>query len=531
MSGIVFEPILPPLSGTATLPALRASGVITDGPDDAGCWGYAELPAVSVTAQSEQPTIGLCSFTLTAYGVADAETVGFAQLPALAVSGDLSDMPEVDITFGLAYLPPLGASGTLTATALIGGEVELPAMQAMGLSDAESAGYAVLPALQAVGFSMSPARAGLTATLATPYAWIVGLAGQTITSVSATDSLAISEDPNVELIHVIVEQIRLSGAFDTLVEQLLTVRDGITLSGVVRAITVLHLSDTVQLGEKVTVTPELVVQLVDALLLASPTSSVHEINALVSTVLALLDAGADLHLALAEDGIELGDAVLYQARAYGSAIEELRLSAVASWSVVLVVTAQDAVSLSDSGVHFAEIAALVRSGVALLAHVSLADAPQIAWVMNTESRAVFTYDQWPFNSYAEFGGRHLAAGPDGIYLLAGDTDAGVPILAKVRTGLMDMGTSAKKRIESMYLGYSADGRMGLRVITTMPSGEKRAHDYVMKLRPADAATTNRIKIGRGHASRYYAFELSNVDGSDFTLNGAELLPMILDRRI
>lgn len=513
------------------LPGLRASGVSSDGtPPDA--WGHVVLGQLMATGLSAQPTTGLAVLpALRTSGVSGGAMVGHALLPALRADGDASTPPEVGATIGHAFLPGLSGAGSVSHTAILAGAVLLPGLAGAGVSGNDTAGHALLPALRTTGLIRSAERAGVSVLLSTGYAWIVGGEGQTITTVSAVDGLALGEDTTSELVHVIVEHLRLSGAFDALLEKLVPVSDGLALADLVRAIVVLHVKDVVALGESVTVSKELAVQLVDALLLASPTTSVQEINALVSSVLALMDAGADLHEALAESGIELGEAVLYQARAYAQAIETLRLSASPSWSVVLVVAAQDGLALGDGAVTFAQIQALVRSGLSLMAQVTLADAPQIAWVMNTESRAVFTYDQWPFNSYAEFGGRHLAAGPAGIYALAGDTDAGVPILAKIRTGLMDMGTSAKKRIESMYLGYSSDGRLGLRVITTMPGGEKQAFDYVMKLRAADATTTNRIKIGRGHASRYYAFELSNVDGSDFTLNGAELLPMVLDRRI
>lgn len=529
MTGIVFEALPSPAFLTAVAPPARFAGHCNVG--SAAVMTARAAPAV-FAGESLTPTVmtavappAVCRMT------SGAATVMRAIAPAAVFEGDASDAPSVDLTIMVAFAG--AASATFGVSHIRREAMDITALGAVCsmVSGAQTVMAARAPAATFSGVSVAPLRGWGAGFIEPNYWWMTVGPGAQTSSVSARSSLALNDGPDPELIHLITEHLILSGAFDSLLERLVTARSTIVLSDVVRSIIVLHLSDTVVLGDGSTVSPEIAVDLIDTLMLAGNGTAFEEINALVSSVLALMDAGASLHEALAQSSLSLGDAVALQARAYAKAIAELRLSAAPTWSVVLVALAHDTLTLSDDTVSFNELAALVRSGIALLAHVNLADDPFIAWVLGTESRAAFTYDQWPFNSYAQFGGRHLAAGPDGIYVLGGDSDDGAPIVARISTGLMDMGTSARKRIEAMYLGLSAEGELGLRVVTTMPNGEKQAHDYRMRLRPAGAATTNRIKIGRGLASRYWSFEISNPDGGQFTLSDSELLPMVLDRRV
>lgn len=156
-----------------------------------------------------------------------------------------------------------------------------------------------------------------------------------------------------------------------------------------------------------------------------------------------------------------------------------------------------------------------------------------AWVMTPESRAMRSYSNYAFNSYAQFGGRLYGAKDDGIYVLEGDTDDGDSIHASVRSGLLDFGSRQLKRVERAYLGYTAEGSLALRVTTTSPEGKKIDYTYRMVTPPtAEAPRETRVQIGKGLQSVYWAFELDNsLDGGDFELHDVTVLPIILSRKV
>jgi hypothetical protein len=159
------------------------------------------------------------------------------------------------------------------------------------------------------------------------------------------------------------------------------------------------------------------------------------------------------------------------------------------------------------------------------------------WVLNAtpageaKVRAFSTYDNFPFSSFATFNGKGYGAGPDGVFLLEGDTDNGDKIPAWVRTGLLDFDSRRAKRMESIYVGYTSDKRLVAKVVTTN-EGIKVENWYTMRERQiASDSREGRIEVGKGLTSVYWAFELHNEDGADFALDVVALWPVFLDRRL
>lgn len=148
-------------------------------------------------------------------------------------------------------------------------------------------------------------------------------------------------------------------------------------------------------------------------------------------------------------------------------------------------------------------------------------------VMHTETMSLWTYSNYPFNSFAQFNGAFLGADANGIFALAGDTDNGAMIQAAARVGLSDFGTSFLKRVDRIYVGYSADGAMVMRVLTD--TGTQR--DYRMAATPEGGLHGNHVRLGKGLESRYWQFEVRNQNGADFTMNIIELKPTRLKRRV
>jgi hypothetical protein len=151
----------------------------------------------------------------------------------------------------------------------------------------------------------------------------------------------------------------------------------------------------------------------------------------------------------------------------------------------------------------------------------------MALVMHTERQALTQYTNYPFNSFAAFNGVFLGASDAGVFTLSGSTDNGAPIQSAARVGITDFGTSHLKRVERVYIGMRASGRMLLRVITD----ERWTRDYAIAA-PSDPGLHGaHVKLGRGLEARYWQFEIRNRDGSDFSLDIVEPKLIKLPRRV
>jgi hypothetical protein len=180
-----------------------------------------------------------------------------------------------------------------------------------------------------------------------------------------------------------------------------------------------------------------------------------------------------------------------------------------------------------------EIAESLIAGGTLL----LDDVLYSAVVLNATTLAPGEYTNFPFNSFGQMGSTYLGATDSAIYALEGSNDDGVNIDAVVRSGLVNFGTSQFKRVPRAYLGYTSDGALVLKTISTGGTadgtgrGTKVERWYELTPRTADAPATARIKLGRGVKATYWQFELTNKDGADFNVSELQLLPVVLSRRV
>lgn len=149
------------------------------------------------------------------------------------------------------------------------------------------------------------------------------------------------------------------------------------------------------------------------------------------------------------------------------------------------------------------------------------------YALHTQRRALTRYSSVPFNSLARFNGVYLAAGPGGLFVLHGDTDDGALIEATVRLANTDFGDPHLKRVEAMYVNYRTDGDLRLQVITD----QAEAYDYRLPGMLYPTLDNQRIKIGRGLVGVYWQFEITNLDGADFTLDHLDPSIQPLSRRI
>ena len=125
-----------------------------------------------------------------------------------------------------------------------------------------------------------------------------------------------------------------------------------------------------------------------------------------------------------------------------------------------------------------------------------ATAPFKVLAMNLKNFAVTEYENFDFNSFAEFNGIFLGAKEDGIYPLVGSDDQGTDIDAKITTGKAFI---EHWRLRDLF-SYGLSG------------GQKRS------------------KMARGIHSGYTDFTLENSDGDEFDLDYFEVLGDPLRRK-
>jgi hypothetical protein len=147
-----------------------------------------------------------------------------------------------------------------------------------------------------------------------------------------------------------------------------------------------------------------------------------------------------------------------------------------------------------------------------------------AWAVNTRTAAVTEYLNYNFNSFALLGDRYVAAGPDGLYELDGDTDDGALIIADLMGGYLQLNEKKLFGIKGAYVAIRGGGRFYLKLV----AGDGR--EYVYELRAQPNLMTTKVKVGKGISTTYMAWELI-TEGQDFDLDSIEFIPMTRGRRV
>jgi hypothetical protein len=150
---------------------------------------------------------------------------------------------------------------------------------------------------------------------------------------------------------------------------------------------------------------------------------------------------------------------------------------------------------------------------------------QIIWVVNTDSGANWTYRGWDFSSFTVWNDKNYAANDQGLFELTGSDDDGTPIAASILTGKSDLGTVQHKRMAYVYVGASSDN--GLQLAVHTDNGETNTYTVTA----AELMGNSRTAIGKGLRSKYWQFEITNIDGGDFELESFEMRPDATIRRI
>lgn len=148
-----------------------------------------------------------------------------------------------------------------------------------------------------------------------------------------------------------------------------------------------------------------------------------------------------------------------------------------------------------------------------------------AWAVNLDNGASTEYRSYPFETVANIGGRYFGAAFEGLYELAGDTDAGAPIEAKFDIGRKDFGNNQLKRVDQIYLGITSKGQMFVKV-----SAEGASYTYPMR-EFGEHIQTQRVTVGKGMRANYFGFEIGNTAGCDFEITSLNMMVAESARRI
>ena len=143
------------------------------------------------------------------------------------------------------------------------------------------------------------------------------------------------------------------------------------------------------------------------------------------------------------------------------------------------------------------------------------------YCVNLTNKQVTEYTNYDALAFARIGDNMYAFCADGIYLIGnGETanadDNGTPITAIVKLGMTDFGKKELKRLPVAYV--ASEGTMTLQM---QLDGNDSTIDYDATHNGVGIGT-RRIKLGRGHKSRYWQPIIKNVAGGNFELDALDL---------
>lgn len=202
---------------------------------------------------------------------------------------------------------------------------------------------------------------------------------------------------------------------------------------------------------------------------------------------------------------------------FAVAIPAIKLSATASADILGVLEkAIGAVKLSASAYwQGTNSATLTIPAVRLTGQARAATI--VALCLNTKNFGLTKYTNYAYNSLCVFNGNLVGAKRTGIYELTGTNDDGTDIPWKIRTGKLDMGTSAMRFI---WLSGTVSGDIKLIVETS--DGTQYEYD-------AEPVSENedeiRVKVGKGLRPKYATIELQNEADQTITLDKMQVYGM------
>lgn len=143
---------------------------------------------------------------------------------------------------------------------------------------------------------------------------------------------------------------------------------------------------------------------------------------------------------------------------------------------------------------------------------TLIDPRRTAWAADIRQLGMSRYDGLQSKQMAVIKGVTVGVSDTGLFKFTGSK----PVKAAITTGKRDFSSDQKKRIEGVFAYGESDSRLQL-TVKCDKRGEEVEYDYEFMNRLTENTRNTRAKVGKGLASRYYQFTISNPDGADFAL--------------
>lgn len=255
------------------------------------------------------------------------------------------------------------------------------------------------------------------------------------------------------------------------------------------------------------------------------TSNTAELMQNIIDAVTLIDSISSAQIIAVYESLGITDSNEVYVTLLTAALDTLSSISTASANFIIATMAIEDITISDSNNVSQILNTLVSETLSTFGSMSL-DGEHYTFVMNTTTKGISEYTNYNFNSMSG----NLAASSDGIHMLTDSDDNGTSIEAALKTGFLDFGKGFHSQVPYAYLGIAKDGAMIIKAVTDY-NGERKERWYRTSDRVITEPDTLKVKLGKGIKSRYWQFEIANIDGSSFDLSTFEPIPLILKRRI
>jgi hypothetical protein len=353
---------------------------------------------------------------------------------------------------------------------------------------------------------------------------------QSLGTAFVTDTLFISANPTANDIAMLMDALSIASSVLHSAQSNVLLTDHVGFhSSVIAAIQAL-LSDSIAFGGGVEGVSLAIEQLVDALVLSGQAASQSEAISAIVSAISFSMLVSEKAVSVTGDTLSVSSPVATSVLFGNRIVDQLTISSILLNTATLVVSVRDTVAIDAVPASALNAASFIDDALGFGLRIKLDTGEYVAYAINTETTGLTKYTNYPFNSFAKIGGKYYGAGPTGLYLLEGSDDAGTPISARARMAFTSLGSSASKRVSSVFLAYTSTGALRLKVLTLAADGSKRADYYRLNAQTTGDMREGRVKIGQGLRSVYWGFEIESIDGAAFEIDLVSIHPLILERR-
>jgi len=263
-------------------------------------------------------------------------------------------------------------------------------------------------------------------------------------------------------------------------------------------------------------TPRFGAQLSETVNMAGAISKKGAYNSVASDLFKMTDQIAMALLALAEDVLSMTGELSFLAYATGSLFEQMGLSGEMIASRRQHLTADEVIGLAESLFAQGSYGVAIADAFRMDVHVVFADEDGEIWecfALNTANFQPSVYTRFAFNSFCTYAGRTYAAGKDGIYEIAGDTDEGAEIPTGAIFSQTNFNANNRKRFRKAYLGVS-----GSTPVVAMATEDGAGIIYEIQ-------DNSQVHATRSLVGRKWTLTVADFDELDFI----SLVPVVLAR--